>query len=221
MVRPTLPILRHSTKLSVIEGSVDEHATASESTADPEDQASLPATSPTRATLFGAPEAQFSPPAPLVLDTLNIPTVGTRRASSERAAVSDSYARTSMMTSTSGQSRISNLSDFPVPPIESAALALNSSDGAEYHVPPPASSPVQPASPASVLSVEPPSPVAEQDDTEDQSVSENHHAFGSSAMASTPVREYRSNRATFGPDADIARQWTEREQSSTPTTEEH
>jgi hypothetical protein len=115
---------------------------------------------------------------------------------------------------------MSGLSDFPVPPIELAAFALTPSDVVQAYLPPRGSSPVPPASPVSVLSVEPPSPVAEPDEEEDRSVSE-HHAFSSLAMTSTPVREYRSNRATFGPDAEIARQWTEREHSTTPTTEEH
>jgi hypothetical protein len=219
VVRPTLPIHRHSTKLSVIEGSVDEHATASESTADPEDQESMPATSPTQATIPGA-HSQALGSSPLVIDTLAIPPVVPRRTSSEGAVVPDEHARTSMMTNTSGQSRMSGLSDFPVPPIESAAFALSPSETVQSYLPPRALSPVPPASPASVLSVEPPSPVAEPDEGEDQSVSEHHHAFSALAMTSTPVREYRSNRATFGPDADIARQWTEREHSSTPTTEE-
>jgi hypothetical protein len=217
VVRPTLPVHRHSTKLSVIEGSVDEHATASESTADPEDQESMPATSPTRATIPGAPHNQTAGHPAHAIDTLAIPQVVPRPTSSEGAVVPDEHARTSMMTNTSGQSRMSGLSDFPVPPIESAAFALSPSEAVQSAR---SLSPVPPASPASVLSVEPPSPVAEPDEGEDQSVSEHHHAFSALAMASTPVREYRSNRATFGPDADIARQWTEREHSSTPTTEE-
>jgi hypothetical protein len=204
----------------VIEGSVDEHATASESAADPEDQESMPALSPTQVTIPGAPRDQASRHGPLVLDTLNIPVGGTRRTSSERA-VSDAYARTSMMTNTSGQSRMSELSDFPVPPIESAAFALTPSGLVQAYFPPRASSPGQPASPVSVLSVEPPSPVPEPDEGEDRSVSEHHHASSPLAMTSTPIREYQSNRATFGPDAEIARQWAERDHSSIPTTEEH
>ena len=217
-VRPTLPTLRHSTKLSVIEGSVDEHATASESTPDPEEQESIPATSPTRATAFDTRVARVTGASPLALDTLNIPSDPSRRASSERAV---GYARTSLMTNTSGQSRMSDLSDFPAPPIESAAFALTPSDLVQSYFPPRTSSPIVPASPASLLSVEPPSPLVEPDEGEDRSISDHHQAFSSLSMTSTPVREYRSNRATFGPDADIVRQWSERERNTTPTTEEH
>ncbi|KIM23259.1 hypothetical protein M408DRAFT_265203 [Serendipita vermifera MAFF 305830] len=221
VARPTLPIMRHSTKLSVIEGSIDEHATASESTPDPEDQQSAPATSPTRATIPEAHAHQNTGYPPLTLDTLNIPSNQSRRASSERAVAPEGYARTSLMTDVSGQSRMSHLSDFPAPPVQSTSFALTPSDALQTYFPPRRSSPVPPASPASLLSVEPPSPVVEPDEGEDRSISEHHQAFPSLTSPSTPVREYRSNRATFGPDADIARQWAERERTYTPSTEEH
>jgi hypothetical protein len=199
---PVMPIRRHSTKLSVIEGSVDEHATASESTPD---QESVPPTSPTQPDLNQPPPMHALPntSTPARLDSLPIPSTGRPRTSSEFAVGTDGNARTSMMTNTSGQSRISNLSDFPDPPAERRQFVLTPSNVLENHpLPPRPSSPVPPASLGSPLSAEPPTPSVEFHEGEDRSVSEHQHQ-ALQRSETRPSREYRSNRSTFGPDSEI------------------
>jgi hypothetical protein len=203
---PVMPTLRHSTKLSVIEGSVDGHGTASESTPDPADQQSVSPTSPTQPDLIQPPPMQAlrSTSAPVRLDSLLIPGTDRPRTSSEMAVGADPNARTSMMTNTSGQSRISNLSDFPAPPVEQTQFVLTPSNILEnYPLPPRPSSPAPPASPGSALSAEPPTPSVEFHEGGDHS----EHQHRMSEMQ--PSREYRSNRSTFGPDSEIATQWTD------------
>jgi hypothetical protein len=216
---PVMPIHRHSTKLSVIEGSVDDHATASESTPDPADQDSVPPTSPTQPDIIQRPPIPPLPstPPPVHLDSLLIPSMSRTRTSSEVAVGTDPNPRTSMMTNTSGQSRISNLSDFPDPPAERKQFILNPSNLLEnYPLPPRPSSPVPPASPGSPLSVEPPTPSPEFHEGEERSLSERQHH----ALQMSEIREYRSNRSTFGPDSDIAAQWTDRQFDATLNREE-
>lgn len=221
MPMPIVPIHRHSTKLSVIEGSVDDHATASESTG-PGDQESVLATSPTRREFIEQSQSHLASgtltPAPL--DKLAIPSQAWSRTSSERAVAPDANARTSMMTATSGQSRISNLSDFPAPPLGPTAFLLASSNVLDNPFAARFSSFDPPVSPVSHHSVEPPTLSASSwASAEDRSVSEHHHQ--QLAMSDLgPEREFRANRATFGPGSEIASQWAERRMAATPTTEE-
>lgn len=218
--RSIVPIRRHSTKLSVIEGSIDDHATASESTA--EDRESVSASSPIRP---GFREDQgaihSSGTLPTVHHKLHVPSQTHRRAtSSERAVAPEGFARTSFMTSTSGQSRMSNLSDFPVPPVETADFTLTPSNVLSMdYFPPRLTSPT----PVSPLSAEPGSPTA--DDVENASDSDGERGNGDDSRRSSSHRAFRENRSTFGPDTDVAREWAQHQRqlddrSPTPTTEE-
>ncbi|KAG8833353.1 hypothetical protein FRC17_010822 [Serendipita sp. 399] len=218
--RPVNPIHRHSTKLSVIEGSVDDHATASESTPDPTEAQSIRAISPTR-TSTSDPRAsvQLSNTLPVILDPFGIPVYARRnRTSSERAVVSEGMLRTSMVTNVSDQSRMSGLSDFPIPPMGTSFAHAPANPMAAY-VP---QRPLSPT-PVSPLSAEPPSPAVEFVEDDELSISDHHHGLSAANRnASSRSGSFRANRATFGPDAEITRQWAAQEHPpSTPTTEEH
>lgn len=206
------PIHRHSTKLSVIEGSIDEHATASESTGERDSLIALSPLSPTRPSMDRSEGVVASSGTLPQVDTLSIPNYARHRTSSEAAVAGEGHARISMMTSTSGQSRMSGLSDFPIPPMmEATAVALTPSNVLQAYFPPRQLSPE--AAPISPVSVEPPSSAGDGEDQEEMSVSENHHVI------SAP-RSYNSNRATFGPDTEMAREWTDRLSSGTPLPED-
>jgi hypothetical protein len=219
MPRPIIPIHRHSTKLSVIEGSVDEHATASESTPDHDDVTSVRAASPTRPER-PPPHTALASSGTLPVtnpEGLRIPLSRPHRTSSERA-IGPEGARISIITDISAQSRMSNLSDFPTPPNDSAAFALTPSAALPSYFPPRPISIGVPTSPVSAVSVEPPSSIADFDEGGDQSISDHQHVTASTAVT---TEGYRSNTPTFGPNTEMAIEWAEPRHVSTPTTEEH
>ena len=208
--RSILPVHRHSTKLSVIEGSIDEHATASESTV--EDGESVSASSPIRPDLREAIHSSGTLPTAHYM--LDVPSqTHRRRTSSERAVVPEGFARMSILTSTSGQSRMSNLSEFPVPPLETAEFTLSPSNvlNLEYFPTRRVSS-----TPVSPLSAEPGSPTAEESDSDE--------GRGDDSRRSSTSRPFRENRSTFGPDTEVAREWAQRQReldrSASPTAGE-
>lgn len=208
-----VPIHRHSTKLSVIEGSIDEHATASESTGERDSLPALSPLSPTRPSME-PPEGAFTSSGTLPhLEKLSIPSYARHRTSSEAAVAGDGQARISMMTSTSGQSRMSGLSEFPIPPMESTSLALTPSNVLQAYFPPRQASPDVGA--LSPVSVEPPSSVGDGEEQEEMSVSEHHHVI------TAAPRSYNSNRATFGPESEMAMEWTDRLSAGTPPIEDN
>ncbi|KAG8823622.1 hypothetical protein FRC18_010706 [Serendipita sp. 400] len=217
--RPVAPIHRYSTKLSVIEGSIDDHATASESTPDPTEAQSVRAVSPTSPTRSEARASmQYSSTLPAIIDSLGIPLYARRRrTSSERAVAADGAHRTSVVTNVSDQSRMSNLSEFPAPPVGSSSLVFTPATTMAAYFPPRPSSPI----PVSPMSVEPPSPAVEVVDDDESSLSDYQHNLSAvNRSANSRSGSFRANRSTFGPESEITREWAEQEHPSTPTTEE-
>lgn len=184
---PTVPgpITRHSTQLSVIEGSIDSHATASNSGTEQEEE------------LEDAPaEALAAPDAEAAIQTTP------RSPNQLLSPVQDTQARTSVLTSTSGASRMSGLSDFPTPPLQAPVFALTPAQTLQSYFPP---QDVTQQDQPRTASASPTSPPAADVEGDESSV--GHHARN-------PSPAFNAKRSTFGPDSEIAKAWTSRTEMS-------